>query len=433
MDFLRLALVLAAPLAIGLPVLLLVPGSFQRLMLAGLLAGLTIYAGVGAADPDVPVWYLGYFCLLLLACAVGFTLAIALVQPLADPVAESTRRAIEKLDAYGIWVVVIVVFVALYFLPLLWPEVRIRNLWAPSPPDLTGAFARRFDGAGTRGASPLVYYGRIVLTPLFLIALFRLRARLHAVALLFAALLYLDYAAGPYLARNTVLVYLGILGIAVWQLRPHLRRVILVGTLPVAALALVGAYSYTFARLGADVPRIGVVDAAAAVWATEAGFPRGVAVPLIESGKSIDLEGYLIWAVTLPTPKVIVGEVDVPLINFEISEIVLGLPRGERGWYVVLGGLVAESVYLFGRSFFWLHGLFLGALAGLMTRLVERTPQLVFLQAYLVMLFTFVLNRAGIASLLPTLVNEFILVYALMVFGLFLHRWRESGQALVKG
>jgi hypothetical protein len=422
-DVVRLLLVLAVPLAVGIPMLYMLTGTFRRFMLGGILLGFTLYSGIGAADPGVPGWYLGYYSLLLLACALGFLLAMAVFEPLSAPVGASTSRAFEWLDSYGVWSGVIALFVAVHFVPLLWPEVRIQNLWSPSPPDLTSTFAQQFDGEVARRGSPILYYARLMLTPLFIIALFRLRTRLPVIALLFAGLLYLDYAAVPYVARGTVLVHLGILGIAAWQLRPDLRRAMVLTAVPTVAVALVAAYSYTFVRLGAALPQLDMMTAVRAVWSTESGFPAKVAVPLIESGRTIDFERYLVWTITLPTPKVILGAVDVPLVNYEISEIVLGLPMGDRRWYVVLGGLVAESVYIFGRAFFWLHGLLLGGLAGFMTRLVERTPQLIFLQAYLVMLFAFSLNRAGVASLLPTVVNQFILVYALIVFGLLMHPW----------
>ena len=152
----------------------------------------------------------------------------------------------------------------------------------------------------------------------------------------------------------------------------------------------------------------------------EISFPRNVGVPIIESGARVDLAAYARWMLTLPIPKLLTGEIEGARVNYEISDLVLGLGRGARGWYIVLPGLVAESVSIFGRYFFWLHAVFIAFLAALVMRLMERTPQLLFLQAYVVVTFAYHVNRGGISGPLGILVNEFMLFYLfvfIMVFG----------------
>ena len=56
-------------------------------------------------------------------------------------------------------------------------------------------------------------------------------------------------------------------------------------------------------------------------------------------------------------------------------------------------------------------------LAVLVGRLVERTPQLVFLRIYLLLLFAYVLNRAGVSALLPQLINNFLIFYIYLLAG----------------
>ena len=113
----------------------------------------------------------------------------------------------------------------------------------------------------------------------------------------------------------------------------------------------------------------------------------------------------------MPLPKLFVGPVEVARINYEVSEIVLGLPIGAYGWYVVLPGLVAESVYIFGRNLFWIHGMVLGLVAAFFVRLTERVPQFFFIYLHLVVMFGYALNRGGVSSLFPELLNKFLFFY----------------------
>ena len=62
-----------------------------------------------------------------------------------------------------------------------------------------------------------------------------------------------------------------------------------------------------------------------------------------------------------------------------------------------------------------------------MVRLVERTPQLLFLQAFVVVTFAYHLNRGGISGPLGVLVNHFMLFYLFVlvhVFGMIRRRWQ---------
>lgn len=106
-------------------------------------------------------------------------------------------------------------------------------------------------------------------------------------------------------------------------------------------------------------------------------------------------------------------------INDIISTYILGTSRGDRGFYIVLPGLIGESIFLFGKSFFWLHGLFLGLVSSFVLKLFVYIRSSVFLQTYFVFLITYQLNRGGVASFLPIVVNQFILFYIVLFIVIF--------------
>ena len=134
-------------------------------------------------------------------------------------------------------------------------------------------------------------------------------------------------------------------------------------------LVLVASYVYGVVRIGGTVGELSFWEAVTPVMETETSFPRDVGMLVIEKAARVDLSDYVKWIVTLPIPKILTGEIGGARINYEISEYVSGVSPGQKGWYVVLPGLIAESVYIYGNYFFWLHGGFIAFLAALVVRL----------------------------------------------------------------
>jgi hypothetical protein len=143
---------------------------------------------------------------------------------------------------------------------------------------------------------------------------------------------------------------------------------------------------------------------------------KATGVPLIESGARMDLSRYLAWVFTLPLPGFLKGNLDVALINYELSEVVLSRSIGSREWYVVLPGLLAESIYIYGLWFFWIHAFFIGFMLSFFCRMSEGSPYLGVMFLFIVVMFMYNINRAGIAGVLPVLVNGFMLFYIVSLF-----------------
>jgi len=271
----------------------------------------------------------------------------------------------------------------------------------------------------------LIDYTKILLTPFFYIALYRYRNRIHWAFLIVILLLYVNYIRGFYVSRGDFISSLGLLGIVLWVTRPHYRRTMIISVLALMPLMLAALDLYSVIRLGRTVGEVSILNSSLSLLESETSFPLRVGIPIIEAGVRVNFADYIRWIVTLPLPKIFTGEIEGTRFGYQISTFVLGVSPGEKGFYAVLPGLMAESVYIYGRYFFWLHGVFVAFLAAFVVRLMERTPQLLFLQAHVVILFTYILNRGGITSLLPRLLNHYLLFYLFVfavVFGLFRKR-----------
>lgn len=413
---------------LGALALLTARGTIQRLMLFSMLGGLFFYSGIGTAYSEVNSSFLGFYFAFMFALAIGFHFGRAIFLDVSASVGRAITPVLGRMDRGIFWQVFIGAYILLSVFPLLWPEPRLQQLFMPPAPDLIEMLSGRFE----EESDPLtivVGYLRLLLTPLFFVALYRLRFKLPVIALIFVFLLYVRYVENAYLGRGAVVMYMAILLLTVWFLRPGYRGRVTVSVALLAPLILYAFYLYALVRIGDLVGDIGYFAALQTILDTEWGFVRDVGTVILASGARVDLAQYFTWIFTLPVPKILTGAIEGARVNYEISELVLGIPTGEYGWYVVLPGLVAESIYIYGAWLFWLHGAFLGLIAAFFARLAERVPQFIFLYFYLVVMFGYVLNRGGVAALLPPLINEFLLFYFLL-FGLVVFsqilRWRRA-------
>lgn len=392
--------------------------AWQRTILIGFLAGCMLYSGVGAAYPSVPWDYLVYYFGLVVAFVVAFRFFCTVLAGLSRQAGRVLPNLLAGVDRSSTWGAVAWLYLVLHVVPLLYPENRLHLLFSPPSPDLTSVWATRWQSQEPDVLLKLLQYVMLLLKPFFYVTLYRFRNRMLQLIVMQIAILYLQYVSVGYIGRGDVLLALVLVWLAIWVYRPRRRPALVVTAVIGLPVILVVSYVYGVVRIGGEVGDVSLWDAMLEIVETETSFPRDVGMPIIESGHRVDMMGYIRWIATLPIPKILTGEIPGARVNYEISQYVLGVGPGEPGWYVVLPGLVAESVYIYGPYFFWLHGFFVAFWAALVTRLVERTPQLLFLACQYVLLFAYVLNRGGIAALLPVVTNEFMLFYVFVLLGI---------------
>lgn len=427
-DLTILIFVLLGSIIIGGLAVLTVRGFWQRIMLIGILSGFLLYSGIGIAHLEVPNDYLIYYFGFLIAFSFAFLFFRVAFVGISIQSGRGLTRVFANVHNSPWWASIIWVYLLLHLVLLIYPEFRLHYLLAPPPLDLTTVWIAMFEPQEQNFLLKLIWYADILLTPFFYIALFRYRQHIWRAGLILALLLYIQYVAGGYISRSEIGMALAIILLVQWVNQPRSRPKLMLGVAVMTPLLLVAFYVHTVVRIGGIVEDLNPAHAIITVLESEIMFPRNVGIPIIEGGERVCLIDYAKWIIALPIPKVLTGEIGAR-INFEISEIVLGVGPGEIGWYVVLPGLMVESVYIYGNYFFWLHGVFIALLAAFVIRLLERTPQLLFFKAYVIVLFAFVLNRAGIGGLLPVVVNEFLLFYLyvfVVVFGLFRKQKRSA-------
>ena len=420
---LNLNLPLLVVIALGsmlvvLPAAAWLPRDTQRAMLVAITAGLFFFSGIGASSQEVSGLFVAFYFVTLGGIVLSFIVGLAMFGRISRSASPKIISALGDIDGGKVWTWAVVAYVALLFFPLLWPEVRLDRLLSPPAPDLRAVMAARFEGT-IDPFTRLVGYGQLLLTPFFYVALYRWRDRMWFVLLLLVGVLYLEYIAAAYVGRGVVLKHLVLWIFGVWWWQPRKRKWILLGTFASMPFVLYASYWYARARLGAEAGSESLLEAMGSVLAVEWSFVERVGMPLLESGRTVDLPAYALWVATLPLPKIFTGPIEGARINYEISEIVLGVAWGAPGSYVVLPGLVAESVYVFGPFLFWIHALCIGVMAAAFVSLTERIPPFGFVFGLGIWLFGYVLNRAGISAVLPVIMNEFLLFYCVLGYVYF--------------
>lgn len=389
-------------------------GLWQRYLLLGFGAGFLFYSGISIAYKAVPLNYLFYYLLFLLVFCFNYRFFNIIFSGLGVRVKLTLPAFLNNLDKHPLWLAVIGLFLLLHLLPLLYPHFRLNLLITPPAPDLNLALASRFEAQGTNLILSLAGYARILLQPFFYIALYRFRHMPVIVALFIGLVTYFSYIDTGYIGRSYIIIPFALVWLFLWLSRPPSRRVLLAATALLLPLFFYALFLYQVIRLGGTAADFNLPEAARVIVVSETAFLRDVGLPLIDSGARVDLTEYFRWIITLPVPKLFTGEVEGARINYEISQVILGKAYGDRGWYITLPGLLAESIYIYGPYFFWLHAAFIAFFAALAGRIVEGTPQLLFLKLYLLLHFVYVINRAGIAALLPVIINHMLLFYLLL-------------------
>ena len=311
--------------------------------------------------------------------------------------------------------IIIFIYVGLSIFPLLFPEFRIFDLFRPPIPDLKYSFELQFENIEKSPFSSLVDLIKQLLFPFFLIALYSRSKKILFPFLILTLVFYIEYVVFKYKSRGQLIVNYFPLLFFYWCNFPRRRLFVIFISLALipSILLLFGFYEIYRLDSAATIGQFDIWRSGEHIIRSETGFVDSVGIALIESGARADLLDYFKWIVTLPIPKFIFGSIAGARINTEVSEIILGTGRGGVGFYIVLPGLIAESNYIYGANFFWLHALMLGVLIAFLLRLFGGNKEFTYLIGYIFVLAMYNLNRGGIASFLPQIVNQLFFLYVI--------------------
>jgi hypothetical protein len=387
-------------------------------------AFLFIYNGFGVSDTSTPAWLLWalfVFCISLLLSVHFFRAAFRRIGVTISKGDKVYGRVFSD-GAIPFYILATYYFVVLS--SLITPEFKLYRLITPPRPNIFLWFEETLSGEGSGG---IRYYLEILITPIFYLALQRLRRQPLLLFLVLFFPLYIEYVGSAYIGRYQV-GFAALFFIAyLWGRYPNARVYFLALGAALLPIILIALYVYSKVRLGLTVGETlmsfdnGIVGAITQTLESETNFLQRSGNAIVLSGDRVDIFAYFTWLFTMPLPGFMKVGLQLSYINYEISESVLGLPRGAQGFYVVLPGLLAESIYVYGNFFFWLHAINIGMLIALSEQLFGKSKNLIFMRNFFIISFGIVLNRGGIAAFAPSMFNALILLFAIL-FTITVHR-----------
>ena len=399
--------------------LLFLTSTAQRLMVAAFSVLYILYNGIGASFVNgvhslyVFEYFVGHISLII--SFIVFSRAFSLVGNVArGSMSDIIHRVIVN-DSLVVGLIIIFFLVSLA--PLIYPEFHLSRLIRPPNPDVAAQFFERQRAAVTGKfdtLSKVISNAELLLFPFYWISLLRFRKSPLTLLILTILPLYFFYCDRSYISRGKVLEYMFIYGGIVWYFNPAIRKYLVIAgivALPVVPIVLL---QYMTIRSGGTASAVSSIEAATTLLIQEASFPT-VSEKVYNSGKQLNLPNYLLWLTTLPIPKVVIGSVPTSSAQMEISAIILDIRPGQDGYFASLGGLVIESHYTYGSTFFWIHFCTIGMFMAFAAKFSEQNPYLIPILFMYIVLMAYNVNRAGVSSALPVFINRFLSLYVLLL------------------
>ncbi len=369
------------------------------------------YSGLGGSLKEVDEHYFSYYVIYTFFISIGLYLGRGRNKKYV--VRKSTENKLTKLiDKYG--TTIIIVFFLLKLTSLIYPQFLLHRLIVPPAPDLTSVFAERFETQESSFFESIRYYLLSILSPFFFLSLYKYRFKPWKLVLLLIIIPYIDYCRVGYIGRGVMLQYLFIIIASLYVFLPRMRKLIVISFAVFLPTLIIFMVNYTQIRIGGTASVDNTFEALEHLIFYESNYPLWFSTIYNEPFDINNLITYFKWLITLPIPGFLKG--DIGLKGDEIAGLLLGIDSGQRGFYIVLPGLVGESVYYFGKYLFWIHSLLVGLLVGYTFRILNRHHQMGILLFYSVFELTYFINRGGTGSGLPYILKILFIFFIIIHF-----------------
>lgn len=378
-----------------------------------------VYSGIGVGYiKGVAPEYKTYYYIFLSTFSTAFRSFLLLTPSVGKFIAKSTSGFFNGFinDKRLVYVVFAVYFFAA-LIPLMFPKFELYKLLSPPAPDIAAEFKSRFTGEYDQPIRKIAANVTYVLYPFYLMGLYNYRRKLLTLIILLALPLYLNYCLVSYAGRSEIISVLIIFFSILWFYNQHLRRYLILTALVFIPILFAFTLYYSAARAGEKAKTATSVNEKASnlVIFIETSFPT-FSRKVFSKENNFNIKQYYTWLVTLPIPKVLIGKVEAASPGAEISEVLLGKKAGTRGYFILLTGLVTESVYMYGKTFFFIHAIVIALIISLLSRLTEGNPALFSLMIVYALLMSYNLNRAGLVAPIAIVINQFFSFYLIILF-----------------
>jgi len=383
----------------------------SRLFFSLFLLAFFTYSGLGGSLKDIDKHYFIYYVIYTIFISIGLYIGKGSNRLKGDN-RISDNKLTKLIDRYG--TTIILFFFILKLSTLIYPQFLLHRLIAPPAPDLSSFFAERFETQESTFLESIIYYLTSLLSPFFFLSLYKFRLKPWKLILLLIIIPYIDYCKIGYMGRASMLQYLFIIVVSLYMFMPSLRKLIILFLVLFLPTLIIFMVNYTQIRIGGTASAENAFKALEVLIYSESNFPLWFSTIYHEPFDPSNLIAYVKWLLTLPIPGFLKSGID--LKANEIAGLLLGIEPGEHGFYIVLPGLVGESVFYFGKYFFWIHSLLVGLLVGYTFRLLNKHHQMNILLFYSTIVLTYFINRGGTGAGFPLILKVLLVFYIIIYF-----------------
>jgi hypothetical protein len=401
-----------------------IKSKIENIYISSIFFGLYFYGGIGASLINISIDYSIYFLIFIITFIFSYKYFGYIESHILSflPIYNSkTKISIINKKLYS---KIIYFYFAILIMSLIYPEFKLKNLFLPPTPNSKDFFEQTLGYGYVDILSKLIYYFILLITPFFYYSLQKYKKNPTILFIIIFLNLYIQYCASEYIGRGIILMNLIFFLICVYYFNLNYRKFIIMFILVAFPIISEFFYIYSIRRLGYDIPYSFSFKDVGSVIYSEISIPENFDI-VLKSGYHIDFINFLKWLILLPVPKIFIGNIDLPVINYEIAEILINVPKFSSSYFVKLSGFVAESVYVFGRYFFWVEAIILGIITKVIFIILDNINESEFLTIYFGIYWAFMFSRAGIGAVLPFFMNAMILFYIVFLIRILMgKRWR---------
>jgi hypothetical protein len=315
---------------------------------------------------------------------------------------------------------IILLYIFLHILDLCVPSFVLYRIFNPPSPDVIAALKESLQHLKqTNFIASTNYYILQLLTPFYLVCLYKYRHKIIWFLSFIFIVLYLIYCRDGYIGRGTILLYLILCLYISLKYNPKLRKWVIITCILLTPTLIIFFVNYSRLRLGAEATTIGFGDAFELLLYQETSLPSFFEKYKNSSGELFT--SYLHWLISLPLPGFLKFSDSDWAFNAILSEKVLAIPRTANDFSIVLSGVVGESIFIFGKYFFWLHAIIYGLIISKSFSFLEKYDCLTFLYIYTALILGYYIARGGTVSGYPFILKHLLLFY---IFTYIYNRYR---------
>lgn len=387
-----------------------------RLLIAIMLFGVFFYSGYGISYTEVDNDYISKYIIFIICLCVPFLVANKTIK-------ESEEYSI--LDNFviknqGIVKKLAFLFLVCYFIPLVYPEFKLFNIFSGSLFSLENLWEDRWSYR-ENSLILMIDAFKIFLQPFFFIYLTLLQekgTKKHVVVLLYFSTVLMLYTRYSYLGRYQIMVYgliLFLLSVSVRGYNFEIKKKHILTIIGVVLSLIPFLYAFTFIRQGTSVDSaLSFSDIASLLIDSEAYYPTYYDTCLHSTALQNQTPlTFILWLIFLPIPSFLFP--GKPTLQGDaFTYAVTGKSFGDANFSSALPSVLGESFMYFG-DYYWVEALIIGFVSLVVIRYMLKSKTLTFYSIYMIV-FVLTLGRGGGSSYLSTLISGSVSLIVLNIY-----------------